>query len=70
MRIRDKILLEQGYITKAKVKLCGIGTFAYPYLRKTNKSDYDYQESWSDPREIRSRNYEKYWRHCNQLKMK
>jgi len=50
MRIRDKILVEKGYVTKAKVKWYGIGTFAYPYLWKTNKSDADYKESWGDPR--------------------
>lgn len=50
MRIRDKILIEKGYVTKAKVKWYGIGTFAYPYLWKTNKSDAEYKESWSDPR--------------------
>ncbi|MBF0578121.1 hypothetical protein [Dysgonomonas sp. GY617] len=32
MHIRDKILIESGYVTKAKVKWYGIGTFAYPYL--------------------------------------
>ncbi|MDH6311238.1 hypothetical protein M2451_004181 [Dysgonomonas sp. PFB1-18] len=50
MRIRDKILIENGYITKAKVKWYGIGTFAYPYLWKENKADTDYKKSWSDPR--------------------
>ncbi|MFT4167489.1 MAG: relaxase/mobilization nuclease domain-containing protein, partial [Dysgonomonas sp.] len=49
MRIRDKILIENGYITKAKVKWYG-GGFAYPYLWKENKGDIDYKESWSDPR--------------------
>lgn len=50
MRIRDKILIENGYITKAKIKWYGIGTFAYPYLWKENKSDTEYKESWGDPR--------------------
>lgn len=50
MRIRDKILLEKGYVTRAKVKWYGIGTFAYPYLWKENKSDAKYKESWIDPR--------------------
>ncbi|WP_242052509.1 DUF3945 domain-containing protein [Dysgonomonas sp. GY75] len=50
MRIRDKILIESGYITKAKVKWYGIGTFAYPYLWKSDKSDMEYKESWDDPR--------------------
>lgn len=45
MRIRDKILVENGHMTKAKVKWYG-GGFAYPFLRKTNKSDSDYQESF------------------------
>ncbi len=50
MRIRDKILIENGYITKAKVKWFGGVNYAYPYLWKANKFDTDYQESWSDPR--------------------
>jgi hypothetical protein len=50
MRIRDKILIENGYVTKAKVKWYGMGSHANPYLWKANKSDTDYQESWSDPR--------------------
>ena len=49
MRIRDKILVENGYITKAKVRWYG-GGFAYPYLWKEKKSDLEYKESWSDPR--------------------
>ncbi|MDL2322850.1 DUF3945 domain-containing protein [Bacteroidales bacterium OttesenSCG-928-A17] len=50
MRIRDKILVENGYITKAKVKWWGMGSYAYPYLWKENKIDADYKESWDDPR--------------------
>lgn len=50
MRVRDKILIEKGYVTKAKVKWYGIGTYAYPYLWKSNKSDTKYEESWGDPR--------------------
>ncbi len=50
MRVRDKILIEKGYITKAKVKWYGIGSYAYPYLWKENKSDSEYKESWSNPR--------------------
>lgn len=50
MRLRDKILVEKGYITKAKVKWYGYGNYVNPYLWKTNKSDTEYQESWSDPR--------------------
>lgn len=49
MRIRDKILVENGYITKAKVKGYG-GGFAYPYLWKENKSDAEYKESWGNPK--------------------
>lgn len=49
MRVRDKILVENGYMTKAKVKWYG-GGFAYPYLWKENKSDTEYKESWGDPR--------------------
>lgn len=50
MRLRDKILVENGHIVKAKVKWYGIGSYAYPYLWKANKSDSRYQESWDDPR--------------------
>lgn len=50
MRIRDKILIENGYIAKAKVKWFGGVNYAYPYLWKANKSDTDYLESWNDPR--------------------
>lgn len=50
MRIRDKILIESGYITKTKVKWYGYGNYAHPYLWKENKSNTEYQESWSDPR--------------------
>ncbi|PXV58470.1 uncharacterized protein DUF3945 [Dysgonomonas alginatilytica] len=50
MRIRDKMLIEYGYVTKAKVKWYGIGTFAYPYLWKENKADLEYKEAWGDPR--------------------
>jgi hypothetical protein len=46
MRLRDKILVKKGYVTKANVKWYGYENFANPYLRKTNKSDADYQESW------------------------
>lgn len=49
MRIRDKILIEAGYITKAKVKWYG-GGFAYPYLWKEKNANAEYQESWVDPR--------------------
>lgn len=49
MRLRDKVLIEGGQITKAKVKWYG-GAYAHPYLWKENKSDIEYKESWNDPR--------------------
>lgn len=49
MRVWDKILIEEGSITKAKVKWYG-GGFAYPYLRKEKKTNAEYKESWGDPR--------------------
>lgn len=49
MRIRDKILVENGFIAKTKVKWYG-GGFAYPFLWKTDKADTEYKESFSDPR--------------------
>ena len=50
MRVRDKILVENGYITKAKVKWFGGVNFAYPYLWKEKKNDAEYKENWGDPR--------------------
>ena len=50
MRIRDKILVENGHVTKTKVKWHGMGNYAYPYLWKADKSDSEYKESWDDPR--------------------
>ncbi|MFV0535791.1 MAG: relaxase/mobilization nuclease domain-containing protein [Dysgonomonas sp.] len=50
MRIRDKVLIESDYVTKAKVKWWGMGSYANPYLWKENKSDSEYKESWNDPR--------------------
>ena len=50
MRIRDKVLIENGYVTQAKVKWYGMGNYAYPYLWKGDKSDSNYKESWDDPR--------------------
>lgn len=50
MQIRDKILIEYGSVTKAKVKWHGIGTYAYPYLWKEDRSAAGYKESWCDPR--------------------
>jgi hypothetical protein len=49
MCIRDRILIEAGYVTKATVKWWRSG-YAYPYLWKENKSDAEYRESWGDPR--------------------
>lgn len=54
MRIRDKILIEKGYVTKAKVKWWGGIDYQYPYLWKVNRGDKDYKESWSDPRVIKA----------------
>jgi hypothetical protein len=50
MRLWDKALIEDCQITKATVKWWGGGSYAHPYLWKTNKSDTEYQESWGDPR--------------------
>ena len=50
MRVRDKILIENGYVTRAKVKWWGMGSYANPYLWKADKSDTEYKESWDDPR--------------------
>ena len=49
MRLMDKMRIEAGFVTHAKVKWYG-GGYAYPYLWKMNKSNTAYQESWSDPR--------------------
>lgn len=59
MRIRDKILIESGYITKAKVKWSGGIDFAHPYLWKEKKGDTEYKESWGDlrmPKENKKQN--------------
>jgi len=45
MRLMDKMHIEAGFVTKAKVKWYGGGNYANPYLRKTNKCDAEYQES-------------------------
>ena len=51
MRLRDKILIEKGHLTKATVKWWGAGNFAHPYLWRTEKDKPgEYQESWGDPR--------------------
>jgi hypothetical protein len=58
MRLRDKILVENNEVVKAKVKWYGLGSYAYPYLWKANKTDYQYQESWDDPRLPKNRKRE------------
>lgn len=49
MWLMDKMRIEAGFVTKAKVKWYGGGT-ACPYLWKENQSDIEYEESWGDPR--------------------
>jgi hypothetical protein len=49
MRLRDKMLVEKGHITRATVKWWGGGT-ARPYLWKENPNDAEYKESFYDPR--------------------
>lgn len=58
MRLMDKMRVEAGFVTKAKVKWYG-GGFAYPYLWKVNKSDTEYQEMWGDPRIEKTQKVEK-----------
>lgn len=58
IRIRDKILIESGHITKAKVRWYG-GGFAYPYLWKENKGDTEYRESWGDPKFLKENKQQK-----------
>lgn len=53
-----KILVENNQVVKAKVKWYGLGSYAYPYLWKANKSDTKYQESWDDPRLPKNRKSE------------
>jgi hypothetical protein len=48
MRLRDKMQVEQGLITRSTVKWWGGGT-ARPYLWKENPDDADYKESWHHP---------------------
>ena len=57
MRLRDKILIEKGFITKAKVKWYD-GRFAHPYLWKEKKTDTEYKESWGDPRLLKGKKEE------------
>ena len=71
MRLRDKILIEEGYVTRAKVKWYGYGNFAHPYLWKTNKSDTDYRESWSNPKgEKKTEKAEEQWDMAKNIKVK
>jgi len=70
MRVRDKIIIENGYMTKAKVKWWGgYGNFAHPYLWKVNPADSDYQESWGDPRIKKEEKVEKEQKVENNLKI-
>ena len=50
MRLRDKMQVEQGLVTKAKVKWWGGSGFARPYLWKDSPTDAEYKESFYDPR--------------------
>ncbi len=50
MRLRDKIILENGFMVRAKVKYYGIGSYAHPYLWREKPEDKEYKESWEDPR--------------------
>jgi hypothetical protein len=49
MRVRDKMQVEQGFVTKAKVKWYG-GAVAYPYIWKDKPGDTEYKDSFYDPR--------------------
>jgi len=59
MRIRDKIQVENGFITKAKVKWWGGIDYQYPYLWKEKPSDPEYKLSWGDPRKAKEEKSEK-----------
>jgi len=59
MRIRDKIQVENGFITKAKVKWWGGIDYQYPYLWKEKLSDPEYKLSWGDPRKAKKEKTEK-----------
>lgn len=59
MKLQDKMLIEAGFVTKAKIKWYGIGSYAYPYLWKESKSDTEYKESWDDPRVPKKQKIEK-----------
>ena len=50
MRLRDKLQVKAGLVTRAKIKWWDIGSFAHPYLWRTEKDNPgEYQESWNDP---------------------
>jgi hypothetical protein len=49
MRVRDKMQVEQGFVTKAKVKWYG-GAVAHPYIWKDKPEDAEYKDSFYDPR--------------------
>ena len=68
MRVRDKILLEKGYMVHAKIKWYG-GGFAYPYLWNPNSTKIERMEEntgytleenseycleWGDPRILKA----------------
>ena len=59
MRIRDKIQVENGFITKAKVKWWGCIDYQYPYLWKEKPSDPEYRLSWGDPKKAQEEKAEK-----------
>lgn len=58
IRLMDKMRIEAGCVTHAKVKWYG-GGYAYPYLWKVDKSDSDYKESWGSPRISKTQKVEK-----------
>lgn len=58
MRLMDKMKIDAGFVTRAKVKWYG-GGYAYPYLWKEDKADNDYKESWGDPRVMKIQKQEK-----------
>lgn len=58
MRIRDKILIEEGFVIKAKVKWWG-GGFAHPCLWKEKSTEPEYKESWGAPRKKQEEKLEK-----------
>ena len=49
IRLRDKILVEKGYVTKAKMKWWGGIDFQYPFVWKDSKTN-EIKHSFADPR--------------------